>query len=1064
MPLPFTKKNLVDWAGDQVLRDAQTLVERGHVLEADFKEPLIKGSILWNNRKFDTALEILPDGNVESKCPCYMNRERGLICAHVIALAVNLIERATDPMRDAKHQEEMRRAQRLESVDESAYIKRADAGTRGAVNAKIRVVLDSEWLEGYAADGVPVLCYAVYDKKKVPLDEVPEDLPLVLSKRDEALLFVLEDISEGPAKGRLVLNPFDFGNLIGLHKGRKLKCADGGKIVVNEPKLTTFIRMDLDRENGELIIIAHTEVPYMKPGEFPTYLVSGKSGWLFGAGNLWPLENVLPAPYHSIYKEPVIIARPDVLSFIRRELPALAEHARIESDITPDLFTVEPGTPAFRLFVKGSPASLSSTIYARYDDIELVACKPDAKEHFGIPDPDDLLRYTVRNPDAEKAALIRLRPSGFSGECGDDLSSIVGGREVLNFLGSWLPALRRKGWQVELKGKVSGHMDSLTFATPVVHISEGGTGNWFDVGFDFEDMHGASVSAADIQLAIRKGDSFVKSGDRTILIDSDAIQSMQGIFSDCASGEGAGAGQFRMSSVYAPFVKSSLDALDGIDVEMSPEWRDSAGRCNRIERLEPVPLGEPLDGILRGYQKEGVSWLRFLEGNGFCGILADEMGLGKTIQALAWLDNGRSKAEGPVPPALVICPTSLVENWEEEAAKFTPHRKVLTLTGPDRHERWKDVETSDIVVTSYALLRRDLELYLEHEFSVVVLDEAQHIKNRSTQNAVSAKSLSAQHRLVLTGTPIENSVSDLWSIMDFLMPGYLGRHDAFRQDYELPIAHGGPDAEIAQTKLRRKLHPFLLRRLKTQVAADLPPKIERISACPLTPDQRMVYQELLKSSRQKISDMVKKRGFNKCRMEILTLLLRLRQVCCHLGLLDLPELKPKRPSGKMQLFFELLDEAMDGGHRVLVFSQFVSMLTILREELAARELQYCYLDGSTKDRLSVVKQFNTQRDIPMFLISLKAGGTGLNLTGADMVIHFDPWWNPAVEDQATDRAHRIGQTRTVYSVKLITRDTVEEKVLALQKKKKAIIDATIESDEKAMQTMTWDDIQEILSM
>ena len=1063
MPLPFTKKKLIDWAGTQVLRDAQTLVERGHVLEADYKPPLIAGSILWNNRKFETALEILPDGNVESRCPCYMNRERGLICAHVIALAVNLIERSTDPLRDAKHQEELRRAQRLESVDESAYLTRVPAGTSGAVNARIRMVLEAGWLEGHRGDGVPVACYAVYDGDKVLLDQVPRDLPLVLNKKDESLLFVLEDISEGPAQGRLTLSPFDFNNVLGLYSGRKIKCADGQKVVVNEPKLTTFIRMDLDRENGEVILNAHTEVPYMKPGEFPVYLVSGKSGWVYGAGNLWPLENVLPRPYHSIYEGPVIVARHDVLRFIRRELPALAEHARIESDITPDLFTVEPASPSFRLFVKGSPASLSATLYAGYDDIELVACRPDAKEHFGIADPDDLLRYTVRNSDAEKAALIRLRPSGFSGECGDDLSSIVGGREVLNFLGSWLPALRRKGWQVQLKGKVSKHMDSLRFATPVVHVSESGDGSWFDVGFDFEDLGGASISAADIQLAIRKGDSFVKSGDRTILIDADAIQSMQGIFSDCASGEGAGAGQFRMSSVYAPFVKSSLDALDGIDVEMSAAWRDGAERCNRIERLEPVPLGEPLDGILRGYQKEGVNWLRFLEGNGFCGILADEMGLGKTLQALAWLDYGRRNSGGRVPPALVVCPTSLVENWAEEIRRFTPGRTVLTMTGSERHKKWEHLDGTDIVITSYALLRRDLDMYLEHEFSVVVLDEAQHIKNRSTQNAVSAKSLNARHRLVLTGTPIENSVADLWSIMDFLMPGYLAGHDMFRQNYELPIARGGPDAEVAQAKLRHKLHPFLLRRLKTQVAADLPPKIEKISACPLSPDQRLVYNEYLKSSRQKISDMVKKRGFNKCRMEILTLLLRLRQICCHLKLLDLPDLDAKRPSGKMELFFELLHEAMDGGHRVLVFSQFVSMLTILREEIEARSLQYCYLDGSTKDRLSVVKQFNIERDIPMFLISLKAGGTGLNLTGADMVIHFDPWWNPAVEDQATDRAHRIGQTRTVYSVKLITRDTVEEKVLALQEKKKAVIDATVESDEKAIQTMTWDDIQQILS-
>jgi SNF2 family DNA or RNA helicase len=300
--------------------------------------------------------------------------------------------------------------------------------------------------------------------------------------------------------------------------------------------------------------------------------------------------------------------------------------------------------------------------------------------------------------------------------------------------------------------------------------------------------------------------------------------------------------------------------------------------------------------------------------------------------------------------------------------------------------------------------------------------------------------------------------------MDFLMPGYLGSHDTFRHNYELPVSRSGLDADAAQAKLRRKLHPFLLRRLKTEVAKDLPPKIQRVAMCELTMDQKLVYNEFLEASRRRITTMVTQRGFNKCRMEILTILMRLRQACCHLGLLELSGIKPQYPSAKLDLFFELVDEALDSGHRILVFSQFVSMLTIIRKELETRVLAYCYLDGATRERMTVVHEFNSRRDIPLFLISLRAGGTGLNLTGADMVIHFDPWWNPAVEDQATDRAYRIGQKRTVYSVKLITKGTVEEKVLALQNRKKAVISATIESDEGTMQSLTWDDIQAILNL
>jgi SNF2 family DNA or RNA helicase len=347
-----------------------------------------------------------------------------------------------------------------------------------------------------------------------------------------------------------------------------------------------------------------------------------------------------------------------------------------------------------------------------------------------------------------------------------------------------------------------------------------------------------------------------------------------------------------------------------------------------------------------------------------------------------------------------------------------------------------------------------------------VLDEAQHIKNQSTQNAHAAKRLRAEHRFVLTGTPIENGVSDLWSIMDFLMPGYLGSHDSFRANIEQPIAQGGPEGELGQWKLRRKLRPFLLRRMKRDVAKELPPKIERIAASALSDDQKKVYAALLEDSRHKIAELVAAHGFQRAKFEILNTLLRLRQVCCHLDLLKLPGLDSKEPSAKMDLFFELLDEAMDAGHRVLVFSQFVSMLSILRAELDRRAIRYCYLDGSTQERLKIVQEFNRNQDIPIFLISLKAGGTGLNLTGADMVIHYDPWWNPAVENQATDRAYRIGQKRTVYSVKLIAQDSIEERVLALQRKKQKLYNATLEDDDSTadVHNLTWDDVQELLAL
>jgi superfamily II DNA or RNA helicase len=1063
---PLSHQILINWAGPRVFKDGQTLAERGLVQEAAYEAPCVTGSVLWSNRPLRTGVRILPDGSAENHCPCRDSKERGIICSHVVAVCIELLRRMNDPERDARRQEELRRAARLASVSEGAYVRRMRLGTPGSTTARLKLTLTRDWQTQTAAGHIPMLCSVEIGDEEIPIDQLATDACLGLTQKDEAVLFVIEDICEGPAHGRVDLKPPDFVSLLQLLQGGALhEEGDPVPITVAATKLVSYLRMDLDRDNGELLVMLHTEIPFIKPSDKPLYVVAGRHGWVYGARHFWPLEQVLPEPMRAIYSGPIVIERASVPRFMLTEMPMLAAFMRIESDLSQDLFANEPGAPRFRLVVRGSPASLAATLHAEYNGLSLIAAKPDPAGQFAIPDPTDLLRYTVRNLPAEKQALERLARTGLAGTVGDGLTPVVGCREVLNFLGSHVPALRRLGWRLELEGRVSGFMDSLDFATPVVRISSpGDQAGWFEVGFDFENTEGQRLTPAEIQRALRKGESYIERGSRTVLLDASAIESMMEVFRDCSSGEGGEAGAFRMPAVYAAYVKSSLDALDGVDVEAPAPWRTAAERQARTLQIEPVPLPESLEAILRPYQRDGINWLRFLEVNTFGGILADEMGLGKTLQALAWLQMERHHPVVRGKPALIVCPTSLVGNWAEESQKFTPQLRVLPITGADRHSKWAELPNADLVITSYALLRRDVAHYLDHDFGVLVLDEAQHIKNRSTQNAITAKELRADHKLVLTGTPIENSVSDLWSIMDFLMPNYLGTHESFRRNVETPLAGGGPEAEAAQLRLRRKLQPFLLRRLKVEVARDLPARIERIASCTLSPDQKAVYKQLVESSRNKLSDLVARQGLQRSRMEVLKTLLRLRQVCCHLDLLRMEGLSVEAPSAKMDLFFELLDEAMDGGHRVLVFSQFVTMLAILRRQLEQRQVPYCYLDGSTQDRMAVVHKFNTDRSIPLFLISLKAGGTGLNLTGADMVIHYDPWWNPAVEDQATDRAHRIGQKRTVYSVKLITKGTVEEKVLALQREKKAVINATLSSGESVLNSLTWNDIQDLLTI
>ena len=470
---------------------------------------------------------------------------------------------------------------------------------------------------------------------------------------------------------------------------------------------------------------------------------------------------------------------------------------------------------------------------------------------------------------------------------------------------------------------------------------------------------------------------------------------------------------------------------------------------NPAEAEREVP--EELSGVLRDYQETGYRWLSSLAAHGLGGILADDMGLGKTLQAIAFLLSRR----GPdTPPALVVTPTSLIYGWLDEIARFAPDLRAVAVAGTKsrRGEILEDAfaEGVDVVVTTYATLRIDEESYEKLRFSCAILDEAQHIKNPTTKAAKAVKRIRADARFALTGTPIENTLTELWSIFDFLLPGYLGGHKTFRQKYETGIVK---DGDAARTdNLRRHIAPFILRRLKRDVLTELPDKTESRLTNEMTPEQEKVYKAYFAQSRKELAQELKSRGFDASRIKILALLTRLRQIACDPALfLENYE----GGSGKLDLLEEIATDAAAGGHRMLIFSQFTAMLRRIWDRLAAAGLDCDYLDGSTPaaERLRLVKEFNAGTK-PVFLISLKAGGTGLNLIGADMVIHYDPWWNPAVEEQAADRVYRIGQMNKVQVVKLVTKDTIEEKIFALQEQKKALIDKMIRPGESFLSKLT----------
>ncbi len=457
-----------------------------------------------------------------------------------------------------------------------------------------------------------------------------------------------------------------------------------------------------------------------------------------------------------------------------------------------------------------------------------------------------------------------------------------------------------------------------------------------------------------------------------------------------------------------------------------------------------------LNASLRDYQKHGVDWMRNMTERGFNVILADEMGLGKTVQTLAVLA-GRMTRESL--PALVVCPTSLVDNWQREAARFVPDFKVSIITGSNRASAWEHCRDHNLIITSYAIIKRDYEHMASQSFSYMILDEAQHIKNPSTANAKICKSVDAVHRLVLTGTPLENSPDDLWSIFDFLHPDMLGSYNGFKKYYDDIAVQ--PDK---QKNLAARVAPFILRRKKADVCTELPPKQEQVIYCEFDKPQRHLYNQIAEQARSEFRRLMKTSPGS--RLEILTILMRLRQACCHPALLPDEMLKGHgTDSAKMELMKELVLENIDSGHKMLLFSQFTSLLQLIREWLDEEKIAYEYLDGATKDRQARVDKFNETPETPIFLLSLKAGGTGLNLTSADTVIIFDPWWNPAVEAQATDRTHRIGQTRPVTSVKLVVKDSVEEKILELQRRKAEIFQNLIEAPESALEKVSIEDLE-----
>jgi superfamily II DNA or RNA helicase len=675
----------------------------------------------------------------------------------------------------------------------------------------------------------------------------------------------------------------------------------------------------------------------------------------------------------------------------------------------------------------------------------------DGEAGRGIYQPERR-RLIIRDQKFEREAAARMRSLGFRMQ-----TTYYNSDPVFELAPNNLPVVIRKltseNWHIEADGKLYRQPGTIN-----IEVTSGI--DWFEL-HGAADFGGHSVKLPTLLAALRRGENTVRLDDGTFGIVPEQWLAKYGLLADMGTA----------IDDHIRFKHTQIGVLDAL-MASQPEARcdevfqQARKRMRDFEGVKPADAPETFVGTLRPYQREGLGWMQFLRDFHFGGCLADDMGLGKTVQVLALLESRRRTRNGDgastIPadgkgPSLVVAPRSLIFNWKEEAAKFAPDLRVLDHTGVARVKSADLIDQHDLILTTYGTLRNDAAFLKDIEFEYVVLDEAQAIKNSNSESAKATRLLRGRHRLALSGTPVQNHLGELWSLFEFLNPGMLGTARAFQS------ATGGARVVEEQSRqlLSRALRPFILRRTKQQVAKDLPLRVEQTIYCELDDEQRNLYVELKEHYRQSLMSRIATEGIRKAKIQILEALLRLRQAACHPGLID--KSKTSIGSAKLDSLLAQISEVLEEEHKVLVFSQFTSFLSIVRQRLDKDKVRYEYLDGRTRDRAGVVEKFQTDPNCKLFLISLKAGGLGLNLTAAEYVFLLDPWWNPAVEAQAIDRAHRIGQTRQVFAYRLIARDTVEEKVLQLQQSKKDLADAIIGADNSLIGKLGREDLELLLS-
>ena len=986
----WTEEILRKAASWQAFKEGKSLLDTGMVVEVTAGAASWQGTVRMGKRLMKVTVVVKSPTYLDTTCPCSDNQRSGSFCCHAVATGLATLKPAV-----AK--------QSIQAIVPKNIQVQAAA-------VPWQILLPLNWRETLTRGKfAATLAIATGDE---------------ISPADDRLSAWLA--REGVANKPILSLNFD-----GLRVPSFLESiADHPRLAAGKDRLSIQIR------SGKRLQIVEAEhfIDHVRLVPDP---LSGV--WTGIGGSFWQIaedsvtrvgEGSIPADLASTFAELAAGKSVDIpTQGFFNHLDSWQEWLHFPAGSWLDTLHFVQAPAVFELTLEGSLQHLEAQLRVRYGSAAPVP--PGLGKVEGLP------RLTgehceVRDLAKEEQATSRLIKTGFAIENFSSGRWVMKGEPtILEFLTKYLPLLRKE-WAV-LEGERFSHVQKqVAVVSPKIEILSSGE-DWLSFDLSFQTNDGISVSAAEVRRLLRAGSGSKQSGERRLIVSDDLANLIDPLFSDLDLRQENG--RFIASARSGELIREIRNKID----------KSQTGNDQSVSFTFDVP--STLQAELRPYQALGAGWMLDRVQRFGGALLADDMGLGKTVQTIALIERLFQDEGSDSNVVMVVATASLLGNWRAEFSRFAPSRMVRILHGAGRDSEREKVMPGEVILTSYGTLARDLAYHLKREYRAVVVDEASLMRNPDTDHAKAVSKLKATCRIALTGTPIENGIKDLWSIFRFVQPGWLGSREDFKDRYEQPLVIGESAGAVID-RLRLKISPFLLRRTKEQVAPELPSKLFIDEFCDLSPDQQGVYKELLVEGRKRVDAISDSGNKGAARMQMLTALLRLRQTCCDLALLKnerFNQLLVSRRSSKLNRLLELIEEAVNGNHRMLIFSQFQTQLQEIEKCISERGWQSLRLDGQTRNRQQLVDKFQQPDGPPVFLISLKAGGYGLNLTAADTVVHFDPWWNPAAEAQATDRAHRIGQTRPVTVYRLLTRGTVEEKVVRLQAKKRELASAIDES-------------------